>query len=165
MENLVVSANKKFQIEKYVSQIKVVTQNNVKKVLSSSAKSDISACDCSNGMVTISGKIKVEMLYLSVENVVELAVGETDFIEKQKVAVELSNSFAIDQVNVSDVNYSSNEIICSVTHNTEINGIYDYLLPNFSDAETNVVADFATLKSSQFICSADDLFSVSEEDS
>ncbi len=163
MENLVVSSSKKFEVEKFTTQMKVITQNMVKKVLSSTAKSEILTAECINGTLTLSGKVKVEMLYLSIENVVELATSETDFIEKQKLAIELSNVYAIDSAVACDVNFSSNEIICSVTHNTEINGIYNYLLPNFENAEGDIVADKTSLKASKLITSASDEFSVSEE--
>jgi len=163
MENLVVSSSKKFEAEKFTTQMKVITQNMVKKVLSSTAKSEIVNCECINGTLSLSGKIKFEILYLNGENKVEFASNETDFIEKQKLAIELSNVYAIDLALVEDINFSSNEIICSVSHNTEIYGIYNYSLPNFDNAEGDIVADKTSLKASKLITSASDEFSVSEE--
>lgn len=162
MENLVVSTSKKITLEKFLSQVKVVTQNSVKKVLNISASSQINSCDGSAGMLSLSGKIKVDVLYLNLENVIEKASGESDFFEKQKCLTELNDVFVNDILTVSDINFSSNEIMCSVSHNTEINGVYAYEIANFENDET-VVVNESKLNLSKFISSANDNFFVAEE--
>jgi len=162
MENLVVSTSKKITLEKFLSQVKVVTQNSVKKVLNISASSQINSCDNSGGMLSLSGKIKVDVIYLNFENVIEKASGESDFFEKQKFQIELSDVFVKDVLSVSDVSFSSNEIMCSVSHNTEINGIYAYEIANFENDES-VIVNESKLNLSKFISSASDSFFVAEE--
>lgn len=164
MENLIVRANRKVDVDKFISQVKVVTASNVKKILSSTARSDVSSCECQNNMVMLSGKIRVDVVYLSQEGNIESAFSEVDFIEKQKSSFDMSNAYAFDKVVVSDVNYSSNEIICFVTHNTQIMGILDYQIPNFESADETVIADMTSLSTSQFLLTADDSFVVSEDE-
>lgn len=164
MENLIVRANRKVDVDKFISQVKVVTANNIKKILSSTARSDISSCECQNNMTVLGGKIRVEVVYLSQDGNIESAYGEVDFIEKQKSEFDMTSPYAFDKVYVSDVNFSSNEIICYVTHNTQIMGILDYQIPNFESADEMVVADMTSLSTSQFLMTADDNFVVSEDD-
>lgn len=162
MENLVVSANKKVTIEKFTSQIKLIAQTGVKKVLNASAESFVTNCECTGGFVSLSGKIKVDVIYLSYENTIEKTFAEADFIEKQKLGIELSDNFANDILTVTDINFSSNEIICSITHNTEIMGIYKYEIANFA-SEESIVANISTLESLKFVCASEDNFSIAEE--
>ena len=161
MENLVVSANKKFTMEKYMSQVKIVAQNGIKKILNISAKSNVVSCESNGGVVAISGKLKVDVLYLTQTDIIDFASGETDFIEKQKSQFELHDLFAVDKNIVEDVNFSSNEMICSVSHNTEIIGVYNYELPSF-DNDAGAVVNHEFFKSSKFICLAEDNFCVAE---
>lgn len=163
MENLVVCANKKITLDKFMSQVKIVSQNMIKKVLNVSAESVVNGCDISNETVTISGTIKVDLLYMNMENKVESASSESDFIEKQKFSYILSDCFVKDSVFVSDFSFSSNEILCCVTHNTEIYGIYRYNLPNFASENETIIEDNIKFNLLKFISSADDEFSVAEE--
>ena len=163
MENLVVSTNKKYTIDKFASQIKVITSTLVKKVLNVSASSIALNADCMGGVVSISGKIKVDVVYLTFENAIEKASGEADFIEKQKIPFDLSDPFVFDNLYVTDVNFSSNEIICSVTHNTEILGVYRYELPNLTENNDEIVSNITNLNLSRVVSSVEDNFSIAEE--
>lgn len=163
MENLVVSTNKKYTIDKFTSQIKVITSTLVKKVLNVSASSVMSNADCAGGIVSISGKIKVDVIYLTFENTIEKASGEADFIEKQKIPFDLSDIFIFDNLSVADVNFSSNEIICSVTHNTEILGVYRYELPNLTENNDEIVSNVLNFNLSRVVTSVEDNFSIAEE--
>jgi len=162
MDNLVVNSNKTFTLEKYLSQVKIITQNSINEVLKASAESEILSSDCSAGVVIVSGKIKLKVLYLNEDNIIESAYAEADFIEKQKQQFEMNNLIVFDNLEVCDLNFSSNEIMCSVRHNTEIMGIYDYVMPSFEENQ-EAVCNYKQMHLTKFICQAEDTFCVSEE--
>ncbi len=162
MEDLVVSTNKKVMLEKFMSQVKVATPNSVKKVINVSVLSGISSCEISSGMVTLSGKLMLDVLYENTENVLEKASAEADFIEKQRLDLPLADLFAKDEVLLSNVDFSSSEIICSVTHNTEIIGVLGKKLASFEE-EAGLVQNKTNFALSKLSSSTGDNFLVAEE--
>ena len=163
MENLVVNTSKRISIDKFNSQVKIVGQSAIKKVVSTSAKTIISSCECAGGTLSILGKVKVDMLYLTFENSIEQATIESDFVEKQKFNYDLSDVIVFDNPVVNDVNFSSNEAICSIKHNTEIMGIYKYELSNLSAENQDIVANNLDYSMSKIVVVAEDKFAVSEQ--
>ena len=70
MENLVVKTCKRVAIDKFNSQVKVVGQSAIKKVISTSAKTLVSSCEYAGGALSILGKIKLDMLYLTFDDLI-----------------------------------------------------------------------------------------------
>ena len=71
MENLVIQAKRKFTLDKYVSSVKVSATNDIKSILNVSAKSVISLVEQAGNIVTCSGKVVLNVLYLNQENQIE----------------------------------------------------------------------------------------------
>ena len=133
MENLEVSTKKRFTLDKFLSQVKVSENSNVKKVLSATAKSVISSCESQNGYCSVSGKLSLNVIYLSDAGTVERATGSYDFIEKQSCSYEVKDAVGVDKCDVDSLNYSSSEIIVGVAHNVSVEGIFKYTLADISN--------------------------------
>ncbi len=162
MENFVVSTSKKFALEQFVSQVKVITPNAVKKIVSVCAKSQGVACDLVAKTATLQGKMKLEVVYLSADDVIECATAEADFIEKQKFEPILGSVVAIDTLSAAEEGHSANEVLCSVRHNTQIFGIHAADVPNFA-ADENVIQNAKEYRLPKLVCAAEDVFNVAEE--
>lgn len=163
MENLIVQAKKKITLDKFVSSVKVLTTSEIKTILNVCAKAVLGQVEQSNNVITISGKIFVNVIYLSGDNQVLSAESVADFIEKQQVLTVLQEKFAIDDVNIKVDTFSGTEILCSITHNTNIYGIYSYEIADFVGENTAFVLNKKTFSSKKFIASCSDNFVVAEE--
>ena len=87
MDSLEMNVGKKFTMDKYYSQVKVVVPNNIKEVVSVLTRSDIVSNDIINNFLVLNGKIYVDVIYISEENVIENASSVIDFVERQKVDI------------------------------------------------------------------------------
>lgn len=163
MENLVVNTKKKVTLEKFSSSVKVSAQNEIKSILNVSARSIINSAEQANNVVTLSGKIFVNVIYQTVENLVASAETVVDFIEKQQLVIKLSEMVATDEVDINIDTFSGTEILCSVTHNTEIFGIYIYEVADFVGENTAFVLNKKSLVLNKLIGSKSEDFVVAEE--
>ena len=84
MENVSVFVRKNLTMDKYFSQIKIVTPNNISKLLETRVRSVISSVEVVNNFLMVSGKIIANAVYLTDENKVENTENTSDFVEKQK---------------------------------------------------------------------------------
>ena len=163
MENLIVQAKKKITLDKFVSSVKIMTSNEVKSVLNVSAKSILSQVEQSNNVITLSGKIIANVIYLSQDNQILSAETMTDFIEKQHIQSQLQERVAVDELSIKVDTFSGAEILCSVTHNTHIFGIYSYEIADFVGENTAFVLNKKTFSSKKFVTACSDNFVVAEE--
>ncbi len=163
MENLVVQAKKKITLDKFVSSVKILTANEVKSVLNVSAKSVVGQVEQSGSVVTLNGKITVSVIYLSQDNQILSAETVMDFIEKQQVTSTLQEMVAEDKVSIKVDTFSGTEILCSVTHNTHIFGVYSHEIADFVGENTAFVLNRKTFSAKKFITSCTDNFVVAEE--
>lgn len=163
MENVAISARKKFTMEKYFSQVKIVTPNNISKLFGVYARSVVSSVEVVNNYFLVSGKIVANAVYLSDENVLESTETTIDFVEKQKANFVLSELSAEDEVKIENISNSSSEVMCSLVHDTKITGIYRYLVGDASKAEDDLVLNKKTIGASNFKFSCDETFVVVEE--
>lgn len=163
MENLVVQAKKKITLDKFVSSVKIIAQSEVKHILNVSAKDVTGPVDQSNNVVTVTGKITANVIYLTQENKLASAEATLDFIEKQQVQVALQERVAVDEIEIKIDTFSGTEILCSVTHNTQIYGIYSYEIADFVGENTAFVLNKKSFSAKKFILSCSDNFVVAEE--
>ncbi len=163
MENVAVSARKKIVMEKYFSQIKIVTPNNISRVFDVSARSVISSVELVNNYLIVSGKIVANAVYLTDENKVENTETAVDFVEKQKANFVISEIFGEDEIEFQGLSVSSSEIMCSVSHKTELFGIYRYLVGDASRVEDEFVVSKKNIECFSFKTSNDENFVVVEE--
>lgn len=163
MENVAVSARKKFTMEKYFSQVKIVTPNNISRLFETRARSVVSSVELVNNYLIVSGKIVANAVYLTDENKVENTETTFDFVEKQKVNFVLSEIDGIDELEIQGVSVSSSEIMFSVAHKTELFGIYRYLVGDASKADEDLVLNKKTIDCLNFKASNDENFVVVEE--
>ena len=163
MENVSFLTRKKITMDKFSSQIKITTENPIRKVLSVDANSVISSCDQLNGAVSINGKIKVNMVYLSKLDEIENSEMYFDFIEKQQQSILLDDIYAEDRLKLKNVSFSGSEAICVFEHNTVLNGNYNYEIPNFSNEDNDFVVKKSNFESQKFVSSVEDNFVVAEE--
>lgn len=163
MENSVILTRKKFTADKFLSQVKFTAPSAVKKILSASANSFIANSECASGVLSLSGKVMVEVVYLSDLGTVEKSSGELDFIEKQQSRYTLDNLFVSDRALVENVSWTSSEVIVSVSHDVSVSGIYKYELSNFEDGQEEFVTKKTMVTSHSLVSSADDNFVVAEE--
>ncbi len=163
MENLVISTRKKFTMDKMFSQVKLVAENPIKNVLNVAINAAVSTSECSGGAVSISGKITATMLYVSTDNQIEKATGSVEFIEKQRAEFDLFDVFAKSDAIVDGVNFSSNEAMISVSHTAQIEGVYNYEIPQIDAEKDNLVLKSSTFTASNVKCSVADTFAVAED--
>lgn len=163
MENLIVQAKKKITLDKFVSSVKILTTNEIKSVLNVSARSVIGQVEQANNVITLSGKLFANVIYLTQENQISSAETVMDFIEKQQVLTSLQDKSAVDEVAIKVDTFSGTEILCSVTHNTHIFGIYSYEIADFVGENTAFVLNKKTFGSKKFVTAAGDNFVVAEE--
>ncbi|MBQ8426067.1 MAG: DUF3794 domain-containing protein [Clostridia bacterium] len=161
MENIGYFARKKITMDKFSTQVKVSTGNSISKILSVSQKSIITSCDIMNGYISLSGKINVNVIYISQENLIENSEMVFDFIEKQQINCTLEDIFAEDNIELKNINYSGNDVICIFEHNICLNGNYKYEIPIFND-DNNLVTKGSKFDSLRYITSCEDNFVVAE---
>lgn len=163
MENITYFARKKITMEKFTSQVKIVAGNGIKKVLNVDAKAVISSCESLNGYVSLSGKINVNVIYLSQENEISHSDVVFDFIERQQLDISLDDIFAEDFVCLKNVNFSGTEVICILEHNVSLNGNYKYEFTDFSEENDDLVTKNTSFDALKFLTSCSDNFTISEE--
>ena len=163
MENLIIQSKKKITLDKFSSSIKFSVSNEIKSILNVSAKSVLNALDQSNNVLTCGGRVFVKVIYLDVEGRVKAGEGSVDFIEKQQVLTPLADMSGSDEVQVVVDTFSGTEILCSVTHNTHIFGIYKQEIADFVGENTSFVLNKKEFVSQKFIVSNSDNFVVAEE--
>ena len=163
MENVAVCARKKFTMEKYFSQVKFVTPNNITNVFGVYARSVVSSVEIVNNYLIVSGKIVANAVYLSDENKLENVETTLDFVEKQKTNFVVSDIVGDDELEIQGISVSTSEIMCSVVHKTELVGIYRYLLGDASKAENDLVLNKKNVECLSFKQSNDENFVVVEE--
>ena len=163
MDNLVVSTMKKFKMDKFLSQVKLVANSSVKKILSAKANAMANSCDASNGVACVGGKIVVDIVYLSVDGNIEVAQGSCDFIEKQRTSFSLTDCFAKIGVSEQNSNFSSNEILCSVALDVEILGGYKYEIPAIDNTAGSFVLSKTSFDTLKLEKTCEDNFVIAEE--
>lgn len=163
MENVALFARKKFTMDKYFSQVKIVTPNNISKLLKTQARSVISSVELVNNYLLVSGKIVANVVYLTDENKVENTETTVDFVEKQKISFVLSEIIGDDKLEIQGTSFSSSEVVLSLEHKTEIIGEYRYLLGDGNNQEEDLVLNKKTIVASNFKQANDETFVVAEE--
>jgi len=163
MENVALNARKKLSMEKYVSQVRIVTPNTIVKLIDVSARSVISSTEIVNNFLLVSGKLFVNAVYIAEDNKIENTETSVDFVEKQKVNFVLTDIFGQDEVKIEDVSVSSSEIACVVEHNTTIYGIYKNLLGDASSVENDIVINKKQIECFNLVSTNEDNFVVAEE--
>ena len=163
MENLAVSTKKKFKMDDFTSQVRVVSGVGVKKILNASVKVSEGGADCGNGSVSLSGRIYLNVVFLSDDGKIEKAESEYDFIEKQKSVVSLSSVCAKDCATVESVHFSGNEIVCEVLHKVCVYGVHKYEFPVISSDDENLVLNKKSFTAQRVVASVEDSFVVAEE--
>ncbi len=163
MENVAVYVRKNITMDKYFSQVKIVTPNNISKLLQSSVRSVVTSAEIMNNFMLVSGKIVANAVYLTDENKIENTETTVDFVEKQKISFVISELVAEDNLEITNVNFSSSEVMISVSHNTEITGVYRYLLGDATKLEEEFVASTKNIEVMNFKTSGEESFVVAEE--
>ena len=163
MENLIVQAKKKITLDKFVSSVKILTASEIKSVLNVSARAILSQVEQSNNVISVNGKVFANVMYLSIDNQILSAETVIDFIEKQQVQTVLQERVGIDDVSIKVDTFSGTEILCSVTHNTHIFGIYGYEIADFVGENTAFVLNKKAFNFKKFITACSDNFVVAEE--
>ncbi len=162
MENLIISTKKNFTMDKFFLQVKVNASDDIDKILNVNAKSIFSSAETSNGLLSMSGKSVINVLYLNADGVICSADNVAEFIQKQKFDEAIFDVLVQDNTMVESVNYSGNEVVCSIAIEPSIQGQYKYNVPNLDD-NANFVASKEDLKFKKLICTPEDSFSVAEE--
>lgn len=163
MENLVIQAKKNITLDKFDTSVKMSLSSDIKSILNVNAKSVIASVEQSGNIVSLSGRVFVSVLYLNQQNQVQSGETSVDFIQKQQLQIALSDLFASDETSVKIDTFSGAEILCSVTHNTQIYGIYKYEVSDFVGENTAFVVNKKSVELNKFIASASDDFVVAEE--
>ena len=163
MENLIVSEKKSFTLDKFNTQVKVVAESEIKSILSVSSRSVLSSIEHVNNLLTCSGRVFLNIIYIDGEGVIKSAEGSADFIEKQQVLMSVLDVFGCDKTSVKIDTFSGTEILCSVTHNTQIYGIYKHEIANYAGESTAFVLNKKELNLHEFIISKSDDFVIAEE--
>ena len=163
MENVAVYVRKKITMDKCFSQVKIVTPNNISKILQTSVRSVISSVDIVNNFLMVSGKIVANAVYLTDENKIENTETTIDFVEKQKIGFIISELVAEDDLEINNINCSSSEVIISVSHKIDVSGVYRYLLGDVAKADADLVLNKKNLEVMSFKSAGDENFVVAEE--
>ncbi len=163
MENLVVYAKKKINIEKFDTAAKITAASDIKSILTVTARSVITTVEQVNTALTIGGKVVVTAIYLTGENEISSAETVVDFTQKQVLKTALKDIVASDEVFVKVDAISGTEILCSVTHNTHIFGIYEHKIADFVGENTALVLNNKAFNSLKFVDSPAESFVVAEE--
>lgn len=163
MENVVISSRKKVTMEKVVSQTKVSAEENIKKVLGVFAEAVPETSEFSNGLLTVSGKQKVTVIYLTDDGRAERAEQISDFVEKQQQSFVLEDAFSVASVEVSNYTLAGNDVLCFLETEISVHGNYKYEIPMFSDEENNLCLNKKSFNAPKLVCMAEDNFVVAEE--
>lgn len=163
MENVSVLVRKNLTMEKYFSQVKIVTPNNISRLLKTSARAVVLSAEVVNNFLMVSGKIVANAVYLNDENKVENTETTVDFVEKQKISFMLSELSAEDVLEIQNINVSSSEVVLSLAHKTKILGMYRYLLGDATKITDEYVLHHQDVEMLGFKQVNDESFVVAEE--
>lgn len=163
MENVAINVRKNFTMDKYFSQVKIVTPNNISKLLETSARSVISSAEVVNNYLMVSGKIVANAVYLTDENIIENTETTLEFVEKQKITFVLSEISACDNLEIQSTSVSTSEVMLSLSHSTEVAGIYRYLVGDSEKQNEDLVLNKKTINALNFKQSNEETFVVAEE--
>ena len=163
MENLAINARKKITMDKYFSQVKVVVPNNIKNIVNVSVRSDVISNEIANSFLIVNGKLYVDVVYISDENEIESVSNIIDFVEKQKVNLMISDLCANDCVKAENITFSSSEVMFTVVHQTDVYGVYKYLVGEYSENKDEFVLQEKCFECVNLIASGEDRFVVAEE--
>lgn len=162
MENLVVSTRKRLVMDKMYAQVKVVADSSIKSILNAVVTPSVESCECAGGTASVSGKMTASVIYVTVDGMVESATASIDFIEKQKADFAMSDVYATDDVEIENVNFSSNEIMIALSHVAKLDGVFNYDIPKI-DSSSDLVLKTNTFSANNLKFALDDIFSVNEE--
>lgn len=163
MENVAFLTRKKLTMDKFSTQVKVTTVNPIKKILNATATAVISSCEKNYGYISLSGKIKANVVFENKLDMIDHAEVFFDFIEKQQQSIELDDMVATDSIALKNISFSGTEVICVFEHSVSVTGNYSYEIPAFSGEDKNLVLRSSSFDSLKFITSAEDNFVVAEE--
>lgn len=163
METQALLARKRFTMDKFSSELKVQTEEMIKSVLSVSATSAISSTECMNGFVTVNGKTKVNVVFVTEEGKLTSAEGVLEFSEKQQSMFALEKCHAVDEIKVSSHTFMGNEILCFLEHEVSVCGNFKYEISEFSEADDELVLSKKSFSALRFVANAEDNFIVAEE--
>lgn len=163
METQALLARKRFTMDKFSSELKIQTEENIKSILSVSATSAISSTECMNGFVSINGKTKVNVVFVSEEDKITSAEGTLEFSEKQQSMFALEKCHSTDEIKVASHTFMGNEILCFLEHEVSVCGNFKYEISEFSEAEDDLVLSKKTFSALRFVANAEDNFVVAEE--
>lgn len=163
MENLVVSTRKKINMETFFTSVKISTESVISKVLSHSTRIGIAGVESVNGGISITGRVFVDLVYLTAAGEIEHAEGCQDFIEKQKTEIALTDAFAEDVLKVENLDFSGNEVLCSVSHQVGVVGVYAYNIQTVSGDEKEFILNNKEVEFDKVVVVASDDFVVAEE--
>lgn len=163
MENELVFARKRFDMDKFSSQIKIQTEDTISKVLNVSLSAFVGSAEFSGGYVSASGKLKASVIYLNSEGEICNAEATSEIMEKQQASFALENCYGEDDVKLSGSNFSGGEVICFAEHNVSVYGNFKYEISKFSSEEGDLVLSKQNFSALKLVGSADDNFVVAEE--
>ena len=162
MENLIISTKKKFAMDKFFLQVKVNSSDDIEKILNVTTKTIFSSAEIANGLLMVSGKCVVRVLYLNNEGKVCSADNISEFIQKQKFDESLKDLIIKDDSKVENYNFSGNEVVCAVAIEPIVIGEYKYQVPCYENDE-NIVTETNSVKYKKLVCVSEDTFNVAEE--
>lgn len=162
MENLVVSTRKRLVMDKMYCQVKIVADSPIKNILSAVVRPCVDVCECVGGTVSISGKMTATVIYVNNDGLVESAVASTDFIEKQKASFSMKDVYAVTEVEIENVQYSSNEVMIAISHIATADGVFDYEIPKIEN-EGDLVLKTTNFSANNLKFVVGDIFSIDEE--
>ena len=163
MENLVVSTRKRLVMDKMYCQVKVVADNAIKNILNANVRASVDSCECTGGAVSISGKMTATVVYVNAEGMVESAVASTEFIEKQKADFVLTDVFATTEVEIENINFSSNEAMLALSHIASVDGVFEYEIPMIENSDHNLVLKTNSFSANNLKFAFEDNFAINEE--
>ena len=163
MENLNLLSRKKFTMDKFLNQMKVSAENEIVKVLNVSASPIITSKECSNSIVSVGGKVIINVIYQTSDGTIDCAQGSFDFIEKQPSSFTLDDLVVEDDVKVTSVDASNFEVILTIEHAVTVIGTYNYEINRNFDENASLVLDKKSFSCLNLIKSTEDTFVVAEE--
>ena len=163
MENLNLLSRKKFTMDKFLNQMKVSAENEIVKVLNVSASPIITSKECSNSIVSVGGKVIINVIYQTSDGTIDCAQGSFDFIEKQPSSFTLDDLVVEDDVKVTSVDALNFEVILTIEHAVTVFGTYNYEINRNFDENASLVLDKKSFSCLNLIKSTEDTFVVAEE--
>lgn len=162
MENVSLILRRNFTMDKFLTEIKVVADQNIKRVLSFKARSVVVSKEIIGGVVSVSGKVAVNMICLGENNEIFSTTNEIDFSEKQKAVAVLTDLFARDTVEVKLSTVAGSEALFVVSHKVNICGSFDHKFLAVS-GDSDFVVKRKNFTSNSLSKVVDESFVVAEE--